>query len=335
MDGNGGVDLNHFFVVCDQERAYVDRLTEAINTRKLVPYPVEGMTSVEDVRSFCEGHRVALLLIENELADARAETLPVDCMVRLCSVPGQQSPGVVFKYQPMPQLMRQVLKAQCESTEEIAQPGNMTVMGVYSPGQCVQTTPFALALAQLLAKEQRVLYLNFRPFVGLAKLLGEPEETDLSDAFYLLGQGEVQTGQWQPECVRKIEDLEYILPAASPDDLRGIGEAETGRLLQGIRETGQYETVILEVGDVCAGFFSLLAACHTVYMPVSEDCCFTAQLQQYETLLTRRGYAGILKKTVPVKPPQVRNVDGSRFAEHLLWGEVGDYVRTLLWGKRS
>lgn len=327
--------MNHFFVVCDQERAYVDHLTEAVNAQGLVPYPVEGMTSVEDVKSFCEGHRVALLLIENELVDAGVEALPVACMVRLCSVPGQQAPGVVFKYQATSQLMRQVLEAQCEKPEDTAQPEHLTVLGVYSPGQSVQTTPFALALGQLLAKEQRVLYLNFRTFGGLAKLLGASEEADLSDVFYLLGQGEEKPGQWQSRCVRTIEKLDYILPAASPDDLRGIGEAEIGRLLRIIREEGRYETVILEAGDVCAGFFALLAGCHTIYMPVQEDCCFTGQLQQYETLLTRKGHTGVLKKTIPVKPPQVQEVDGSRFAERLLWGELGDYVRTLIWGEHS
>lgn len=313
----------------------MDRLTEAVNAQGLVPYPVEGMTSAEDVKSFCEGHRVALLLIENELVDAQIEALPVACMVRLCSVPGQQGQGAVFKYQALPQLMQQVLKIQGEKPEDAATPGHMTVLGVYSPGQAVQTMPFALALGQLLAKEQRVLYLNFRTFGGLAKLLGVSEDADISDVFYLLGQRESAPGQWQSRCVRTIENLDYILPAASPDDLRGVGEAQIGQFLRILREDGPYETVVLEAGEVCAGFFALLDACHTVYMPVQEDCCFRAQLQQYEMLLTCRGHTDILQKTIPVKPPPVCDADESRFARQLLWGELGDYVRTLVWGKYS
>ena len=64
------------------------------------------------------------------------------------------------------------------------------ITGVYSPiGRCGKTS-FALTLGQVLAREEKVLYITLEEFSGLSALTGTVYTGGLSDLLYYYTQRE-------------------------------------------------------------------------------------------------------------------------------------------------
>jgi hypothetical protein len=67
-------------------------------------------------------------------------------------------------------------------------------------------------------------------------------------------------------------------------------------------------------------------------MPIQEDLVSQAKLAQYEKLLRMLELQDILEKTKKIKLPlQALQKNGGNLTQQLVWGEMGNYVRRLLW----
>ena len=78
--------------------------------------------------------------------------------------------------------------------------------------------------------------------------------------------------------------------------------------------------------------FQILQICDRIYTPVQDDLISRAKLSQYEKLLRMLELDGVLERTrkirLPVQPLLKENGD---LTQQLVWGEMGNYVRRLLW----
>lgn len=59
-------------------------------------------------------------------------------------------------------------------------------MGIYSPSEICANCLFALAAAQILGEEKRVLYISMEDFAGLEQLFLREYEKNLTDFFFAL-----------------------------------------------------------------------------------------------------------------------------------------------------
>ncbi len=322
--------MNHYFVLCDQEKAYVESFTALLNERRLLPYQIQGITGREDLEEFCRTHRVDVLLMEEELCGEEPFP-PVGKRFLLRSLPAPDEENVLFKYQPVSHIVEKILQAIREPAAENVP--DVEIIGVYSPACHREKTQFALALGQILAKERPALYMNFQGFSGLHRLLGKTGQGDLSDLLYLAKQGKLRKEPWRERCVHTVNNLDYILPPVSPEDLQCVTAKELSQVISLLEESG-YRTLILELHEFIPGFFALLRKCRVIYMPTGEDLLSKAGVSQYRQLLEDTGQEAVLQKTVPVKPPYHNGFgEAGEYVEQLVWGELGDYVRSLLWGK--
>ena len=74
------------------------------------------------------------------------------------------------------------------------------VYGFYTPvGRCLQTT-FALTMGQLLARQKRVLYLNFESCAGLAEMLARKGEAEFLQVLYYLQE---EPEEFLSVCIRR------------------------------------------------------------------------------------------------------------------------------------
>ncbi len=325
--------MNHYFVICDREEAYVERFTALLNERKLVPWRIEGVTDPESLEEFCRTHRVEVLLMEEELFRERTGQFAAKKTLLLTALPSRETEDILFKYQSVVEMMEKIMCCQKEEAMPVSiHP--VQLVGIYSPVKRCQKTLFALSMGQILAKEQAVLYLNFSSLSGLQVLLGKEQEADLSDLLYLMAQGRKKPDIWKTRCIQTINNLDYILPVQSPADLHDTDASAFSEILRILRESGDYRTILLELDESCPACLSLLQECSAIYMPVEEDTLSAAQLGQYEQLLGRMGSSSVLKKTIRIRPPWHSGMgEKGQFVEQLVWGELGDYVRRLLWGK--
>ena len=244
----------------------------------------------------------------------------------------KEGEAVVYKYQASDSLLREVMSWY--QPQEI--PTLMTVtgrrsrmIGVYSPiGRCGKSS-FAFTLGQVLAREEKVLYITLEEFSGLSALTGTVYTGGLSDLLYYYIQRE-----YSPVRLGSVTynwgGLDYIPPVTYAEDKTGIHQEVFAGLIQKIASDGAYEELILDVGMFCGGTEELLGICDVVYVPVKDDAVSTAKLEEWKDYLKRSGRSAIWEKLRFLHLPEpVHSLTRENYLEQLLWSDLGDFVREL------
>ena len=246
----------------------------------------------------------------------------------------------IYKYQSGDDIIREIMAVYCEVPGAGAVfpgvPGKKKrIIGVYSPiGRCGKTS-LALAIGQLLAKEEKVLFITLDMFAGFSSILDERWKRDMSDLIYYYKQGRFHALRLN-SVVYLLGDMAWIPPIRYPDDYNQITSEEMAEFLMKILYESDYSTVVLDIGKYDRQVLPVLNICQVIYMPIKEDLFSQAKMKEFESYVDRFGEAGTADKFQKIHIPYVT---GTRRMEHfpqeLLWGDMGDFVRGLLKGQRG
>lgn len=323
--------------VCDLEIAYAYNLMEYIHKKKGTMFEVQAFTSVQCLCRYAKEQDIGILLISENAMCEEVKELPIEKIMILSEgevleeLSGYPS---IYKYQPSDMLIAEVMEQYAVS--DIPKPGlilkqKMKIYGVYSPISRVLKTSFSLTLGQVLAKHSGVLYLNLEAYSGLAEMLGKEFRGDITDLMYFVREECGNPIFKMAGLVEHIGNLDMVPPAFSFEDLQSIRFEEWQRLLEEIAKYSSYDVVILDLSEHVQGLFDLMHLCDRIYMPVREDAIAIGKLEQYEKLLTQRGYEDVIEKTRKLKLPYHCGFGAKEnYIEQLIWGELGDYVRNLV-----
>ena len=81
------------------------------------------------------------------------------------------------------------------------------------------------------------------------------------------------------------------------------------------------------------GTAALLDGCDGVYMPVLKDPVSQAKIEAFDRYLGAAGAISLKEKIQRIQLPVIRGYGRlDDYMEKLLWGEMGDFVRSLLEG---
>ncbi|MFR8547887.1 MAG: hypothetical protein ACLVEV_04585 [Lachnospiraceae bacterium] len=327
------------FAVCDLEASYACNLMDYLNEKKTTPFEVQAFTNVESLRQFAKDHEIEILLISTRAMCNEIRDLPISRTIILSE--GEQLSDLeeypfVYKYQSSDQLLAEVMEYYSVGDPKPhimgLQMGKTKIYGVYSPIGRTRKTSFALALGEILAETKQVLYLNFEEFSGFEELFGIKYKSDLSDLIYFLREKEGGLVYRLNSVIQTFHELQYVPPALSPADLRDVSGEEWNRLLQEITGYCDYDVIILDLSEQVDELFQILAQCDRIYMPIQEDLISEAKIKQYEKLVGMLELDDVIAKTrkirLPMQPLLRENGD---LTQQLVWGEMGNYVRRLLW----
>lgn len=327
------------FAVCDLEAEYACNFMDYLNQKKNIPFEIQAFTSVESFVEYAKKQPIELLLISAEAMCREVGELDIGKIVILTE--GNKPKELekytsVYKYQASSDVVREVMA--CYGAEKAILPTQLPVLkktteilGVYSPlGGCLQTC-FALTLAQILAKEKNVLYLNLEEYAGFEEMLQKKFVHTLSDLLYFVKQENAGISVRMNSMIQSIGKVDFIPPVQSPEDIRGTSWRDWERLLQEIILHTSYEAIVIDIGNGVEEVFQMLDMCTTVYTPVKTDKMSRSKLSQFEELLRMRDYPQILTRMVKLDLPYGQEVLAEPFrAEQLVWGTLGDFVRELL-----
>ncbi len=322
--------------VYDEDPLYAERLAEYVNQKEQVPFSVLGFTSLERLTDYGADHRIALLLVDSSVSREDIEKIGAAFVILLADgevAPLEEPYPRVYKYQAADRIMREVMGFYCNNSGEpgyamVSRSGR--VMGVYSPiNRCLKTS-FALTMGQLLARDLKVLYMNFEDCSGFGRLMGEEYKGGLSDLLYYYGQEGFHWGRLGA-VVHTWGDLDYVPPVQYPEDLCQVTGQIMAELVGHIARESTYGSIILDLGQFGKKGAELLEVCDVVYMPVKDDCVSAAKVEEFEEYLTSSGHEALISRIQKIKPPYHSSF-GRRdnYLEQLLWGELGDYTRQLL-----
>lgn len=325
------------FAVCDPEAEYTERLMEYIHKKHGSAFEVQAFTSVQSLCEFAVKQPISVLLISAHIINERVQLLPIEKIIILSEgevIEELSSFPTVYKYQASDAMISEVMS--CYAAERRQQPmqllkRKMKVIGVYSPVNRVLKTSFALTMGQVLARERGVLYLNMESYSGFETLMKKEFQADLSDLMYFVRRESANLVYKLQGTVHSLDNLDYIPPFLSPEDLKSITIDEWLELIHIIESYTTYEIVLMDIGEAVNGIFNLLERCDIIYMPVREDALSAAKLSQYEKVLKLNEYENIREKTKKLKLPFHNSFGlGEHYIEQLMWGELGDFVRKLV-----
>ena len=320
--------------ICDRQAGYTNRLIALFQEKKELPFEIHGFTKNENLQEFCSKNKIALLIISEPEYKDELQKSEIDQILVLREGTGDlpKQVAVVNKFQPARELYREIMKVYGEGEKIVpfcgSRKGKFQLIGVYSPLHCCMQTTFALTAGQLLAKKKKTLYINFECFSGFEMLFGKHFGGNLTDILYYYGCAREKLSYKLESIVQEMDGLYYIPPAASYEDFRNIQEEEWHSIIARIAESGGYEVVLLDLTEQVSGVYSLLEACDKIYTMIRDDRMAKAKLAQYELMLERETYQGILEKTEKCKLPVFKNLHFD--LEHLRQSELADYVEKQL-----
>lgn len=322
--------------ICDSEQEYAYHLMEYLCRKDGFPYEVQVFTDPEHLELYVQDTPVDMLVVAE--TDYRVQMQEWDTGPVLVLEEGKsdgealeaQIP-IISKYQPVSAVVKKVMEMAAQDNRiPAAAPGNAaaSVLGIYTPvGRCLQTS-FSFALGQHLARNHKVLYLNFEPYSGLGRMLRREFAMDLSDLIYFLQNSRERFVYRLESVTENVNGMHLIPPVFSSMDLSMIERREWMELLDVLEHCCGFDYIILDLSDVVQGLFDILRRCSTVYTIVREDGFAEAKLEQYEMLLNRMEYTDVLHKTQKCRMPVFTRLPQN--LDRMTTGDLAEYVKALL-----
>ena len=212
----------------------------------------------------------------------------------------------------------------------------MEVIVVYSPVGRTMKTTFALTLGQILAKKRGCLYLNLEACSGFEYLLERSFDQTLGDLLYYQRLGSEQLITKMGSIVQSVNNLDYLPPVLSMEDIQSTTAQEWISLLQQIIDYSNYDVVILDLSDSVSQLYKVLEQCTRIYMPIRADPVSQAKIHQFEHTLQVWEKQMVLDRIRKIKLPYHRSSKtGIGYMDDLVWSELGDYVREMLRTERE
>lgn len=277
-------------VICDEEFQYANRLARNMEARDELAIKVFVCTKFEHVLSLMKEKRIHLLIIDEAFSHEKRREISASQTFVLCKDfvkdLGNEE-GMIRKYQCSDEIIREIFESYMEKTKEniirTMRKEAPRIVAVYSPIHRVGKSTFAIALGKEYAKTRKTLFISLEEFAGYE---GSFEQgLNLGDLIYYLKQGNGNIGIRLQSAVRKMADLDFLLPIPVPMDLNEITTQEWKEFLNQIVENSFYECIILDVGEGVRNVFQVLELCDRIYMPVLKDEISQRKLKRYDDVL--------------------------------------------------
>lgn len=322
------------FAVCDLEETYAFQIAEYIMEKVPMPYVLHLFTRTDKLQIFIEQQEISILLI-GESAIQQLDIKPdIPNIFILQESDGEKEPGYQYinKFQNPVEVVKELAEHISDWNDcknERKQSGTQSKMiGIYSPvRRCLQTS-FALTMGQLLAKEHKVLYLNFECYSGFSQLLHRDFPADMMDVVYYFKCAREKFSIRLSSIVQNINGLDFIPPGQSGLDLQEISGENWLELLETIDQVSDYEYLLLDLTDGMNGLFDLLSHCYKIYTITKDDGFAMAKMDQYEKILRLNELDHITDRTVKCRFPIFAKLPTD--LSLMTHGELAGYVKTII-----
>lgn len=319
-----------YFAVCGYDEVYVRKMYEFFLGHYGKDFEVVLFTDREAFGEFVKEKEVSVLLTEEGFMTEDNNNVYHKVTLTEDEKRSKQE-GNVFKYMACDKIFKEVM-AVCAAGDRVGEinenPEEKMVIGVYSPiKRCFQTT-FALTTGQILAKNKKVLYLNFESFSGFDSMMSSTSKTDLMDLVYF-SECDSSNFSYRVEAMKeKIGELDYISPVKAYVKYAEVSRKQWELLIDNLLSKTEYEVIILDLSEQVNGLLDILKKCKRIYTITDDDKVASAKVAQYQNLLRESAYEEILEKTENIKLPRFREIPYN--FEMLPHSEMADFVKKML-----
>ncbi len=314
--------------VWDEDRDYAARLSEYLRRHAGCPSRVVCYEEPEHLRAAVEAGRVAVAMAGRPVADS--PWLDHTAVLTLTET-REAAAGTVCKYQPAAQVARALMELGLWREQERGTAVRCArLRGIYSPlGGCMKTS-LGLVMGSLLAEESSCLFISLEAHSGFRTLFERQYPVDLSDLFALMRRdGDLADGL--PGALQSFGRLRYIPPVIWPEDVREAEKAELEKLLSALLRLGQFEEIVIDVGQDLARPEEVLGLCDRIYRPEKDDAFSRAKLAEYDAYLHDSGQEELLLRTEHIELGELTaDGCGGSLSQWQRWEQMVPLVRRVL-----
>ena len=190
---------------------------------------------------------------------------------------------------------------------------------------------FCLTLAQALAHSGKTLYLNMENCSGLEGLLQANWREDLADLMFSEHSERENLRARLESIVKSFGMLDICPPSFFPEDLRETGAAQWMQFFAALSQAGEYQAIILDIGDQIKDIPELLKMCTRPFLPLLPDPVSRSKVSQFEKNLEALSMEDLKRSMIRLYLPSVsvRSL-GSSLLDDLTYGSMGQFVRRLI-----
>lgn len=246
-------------LLCTKDKTYRERLSDFLNRKYGDKVEVSKFGDLSQLLSSIKSKDADLILFGEELekeAVSAMQEIPgtyAILMERLYTSEKSAPVSRIAKYQRGDELYREAISIYSRSekirqvrTTETGTDG--TVYVFFSPGGGVGTTTIARAYAEKYAESEKVLYLDLSPLS--VSLTGEEKERGMDDILVALkSRRDILKFKLESAVSENGKGIYTYAPCKDPRSLLDVTREDIGRLIEGIRQLGEYGKIILDVGD--------------------------------------------------------------------------------------
>ncbi len=319
--------------ICDRDERYVYRLQEVLGSRESFPFQVSVFTDPDAFKeSFGKG-AYSLVLAGEGFYD------PSERGMVYLKEKGDEGKAEhsILKYQSGESIRREIMGVYeqiYKKVETVSGGGKSTeLIGIFSPVCREIQTSFSILMGQFLAKDHKVLYLNFEPFSGLSGMAGKEGESDLMDLVYYLESGKERLLYKLESMVNSVNGLDYVAPVFSMPDLSQVSGENWLQLIRTLKETGSYDLVLLDLSEMVQGLLDVLRECDRIFTIANREGMGLFRMEQYTEMLQHLDYGDVEAHTVRCDLPHFKALPDS--IEELPYSELARYVRRVVDGMET
>lgn len=291
--------------ICDKDERYLEMLQAYLMKKKPAGFEILTFSSVCQAVEASGESVFEILLVGENTYDSNVEKVNVLKTFILLEdgLSGIKGYSFLSKYQSMEALIGQVLDefALDEGCSSMSRCGkNKTrLITFFSPDRHSGQTTASLCASELLSDMgKKVLYLNLSAFSGFEELLQTKYDSDITDFMYFVLKHSDKLLYKLEGIKRTIHGVDYLPPALDYADLRSISENDWKRVLDTLLYSADYTHVVIDLTEVCQGFYHILDRSDRVYVVTEQGLPRSqAAVNQYHGLLLSKEYGNIIEKT--------------------------------------
>lgn len=291
-------------VICDDDETYIGRLGRYINNRKPEDLNVACFSDKDRLTEYAQNNHIDLFLAG---AGWINETLCADrrrwMELSESRTEESQSFRCICRYQAADEILTKVLQTMKRAGGGSGTAAISSMVGVYAPAGCSESTRLALLLAAHLGREGPSVYVGLNEFSVLTRIVGRSKGYDLSDAAYCWRRGKLNYEQLE-RMTSHMEGFDCIPAPVNPAELAELTGQETEDLLEALCRVGGYAHAVLDFGGSISGRHTLFESCRKNFVLFPDTDTGRLTREEFEHFWETVGAGELLKKTRCIVVPQ-------------------------------
>lgn len=323
------------------DEVYAYRLMNYLKAKATVPYEVIIFTEKDAIWEYFQENAADVLLSNDEDVLSWGKEQKISKILKLSeeqiceNLCESAEYHPIFKYQSTEKVVKEMLSYCTEGYRSLEgmRRQNMKgrVIGVYAPvGRCFKTT-FSLALADVLSKSGRVLYLNLEEYTGMSDELLKAEAGSLSEIMYMYRRNTSNLSQRIREVAGRINQFDYIPPVEYPEDVVEVLTEEWITFFEFLVNNVDYDYLVVDLGNLVKKPWQFFEIMDVVFVPEHEDVIGQKKLNEFMEVMKNTGRGILLENLVLVNVPYDSQLENSEITMGKIeWGAVGNYARKVV-----